>query len=67
MLNSLSKIALKRLKRKRKLIKRVKCHGNKISHELAHPVKLKKPSTKKESWLKRLKDYIKEFINRTLK
>jgi hypothetical protein len=63
MLNSPSKVAIKRLKRKRKLAKRVKCHGNNMSERFMHPVKIRivpPPLViKRQGWWKRLLRWLK--------
>lgn len=57
-------LGLKRLKRKRELQKRLKCHGNKDNH-LFH---IKKPELrviiKKQSWTQKIKEFFLKIIKR---
>jgi len=64
-----NKIEIKRKKRKIKLTRRVKCHGNKEKcSEKLHPKRPKAENFvmtyKKVSWLKGLLSKIKSWINR---
>lgn len=63
-----NKIAKKRLKRKRELLKRVKCHGSNNSCLREHPVRkkvidIRPPTPKKVKLLDKLKKWIKRLFH----
>ena len=64
----MNKIHEKRLKRKKKLKGRIKCHGNTSSCKLEHPENFKKPIekivTKKIKWYSRLLQWIIGYISK---
>lgn len=61
----INKIHLKRLKRKKKMGGRIKCHGNKFCCKIEHlneKIEPKIVEVKKKNWFIKLWEFIKSFI-----